>query len=232
MLPNPCDDIDISELDIHVRPYNMLKLSGVSKVKDILSLLQKGRAELSASARIGEETLQQLLEKLEQRGCLPENLPPEVDIRTQTKKLSWLARTQLDNGSWYNELEITVAALLSAVRANNHGNALIDQSRIIKGINWVAANKSHRDDPTLQYAYARLLTEINKQAVADCPFDRNLYSNNSLIATNLEELRRIALVRGNATKRHPVYFVGHPNGMGLGPMYILEEIAWMSVSPP
>jgi hypothetical protein len=232
MLPNPCDDIDIKNLDIHVRSYNMLILSGLSKVKDLLALFQKGRVELRASARIGEGTLQQILGILEQRGCLPANLPPEIDIRTQTKKLLWLARTQDDNGSWYDEPETSLAALLSAVRAKKHGNTAIEEASVVKGINWLARNIKNLEDPILQYAYALLLAEIDKRQIADCPFDRGIYSKNDLVATNLEELRRIALVRGNATKRHPWYSVGHRSGRELGPLYTFEEIAWMSVSPP
>ncbi|TAK36318.1 MAG: DNA-directed RNA polymerase subunit alpha [Chloroflexota bacterium] len=64
-------DTPIEELDLSVRTYNCLKRSGITKVGQILEMDEQ---DLLGVRNFGRKSLEELQEKLSQRGLLPEGL--------------------------------------------------------------------------------------------------------------------------------------------------------------
>jgi DNA-directed RNA polymerase subunit alpha len=62
----------IEELELTVRAYNCLKRAGITNVGEILDLLEKGEDEILAIRNFGRKSLEELLEKLQAKGFLPE----------------------------------------------------------------------------------------------------------------------------------------------------------------
>jgi DNA-directed RNA polymerase subunit alpha len=63
-------DTPIEELDLSVRVYNCLKRTGVTKVGEVLEKMAKGPDEMLAIRNFGQVSLQELTEKLEEKGFL------------------------------------------------------------------------------------------------------------------------------------------------------------------
>jgi len=61
-------EMPIDSLDLTVRAYNCLKRWGITKVGEILDLLEKGEDELLAIRNFGRKSLTELLDKLEAKG--------------------------------------------------------------------------------------------------------------------------------------------------------------------
>ena len=168
-----CQARKIEELDIYIRAYNNLLRANVLTFGDLLSIFRKGRTAINKIRNFGEFALQQSLENLEIMGCLPEDLPLDVDVRTQAKRLRWLKNSQAVNGSWFNNPEITIAALLSAVRAPQ----TLSKENMEKGFNWIRQMRLDIEDSILIYALDRTLAEYNSTLIPECPF--NLPNNDN-----------------------------------------------------
>jgi len=62
----------IEELDLTVRAHNCLKRAGITQVGEVLEKLRKGEDEILAIRNFGQKSLEELMEKLRQKGFLDE----------------------------------------------------------------------------------------------------------------------------------------------------------------
>ncbi len=69
-IPSRVYDTPIEELELSVRAYNCLKRAGITKVGEILERLKKGTEEILAIRNFGQKSLDELMERLQQKGYL------------------------------------------------------------------------------------------------------------------------------------------------------------------
>ncbi|MEO0563667.1 MAG: DNA-directed RNA polymerase subunit alpha C-terminal domain-containing protein, partial [Chloroflexota bacterium] len=89
-----CVEMPIETLGFLVRAYNHLRRDGIHTVDKLIERLRTGRASLKYTRNLGELGLVHVLATLEAHGCLPDDLPLDVDIRTQEKRMAWVLATQ------------------------------------------------------------------------------------------------------------------------------------------
>lgn len=70
--PTPADQMPIEDLQLSMRAFNCLKRAGITRVGEVLAKLAKGQNEILAIRNFGQKSLDELLEKLQERGLLPE----------------------------------------------------------------------------------------------------------------------------------------------------------------
>ncbi|HUT17553.1 MAG TPA: DNA-directed RNA polymerase subunit alpha [Anaerolineae bacterium] len=63
----------IEDLDLSMRAYNCLKRAGVTKVGEVLERLERGASEMLAIRNFGEKSLIELVERMREKGFLPED---------------------------------------------------------------------------------------------------------------------------------------------------------------
>lgn len=63
-------DTPIEELELTVRAYNCLKRAGITQVGEILEKLRKGPDEILAIRNFGQKSLDELIDRLEEKGFL------------------------------------------------------------------------------------------------------------------------------------------------------------------
>ncbi len=66
----PVQDTPIEELELTVRAYNCLKRAGITQVNEILDKLHKGPDEILAIRNFGQKSLDELVDRLEEKGFL------------------------------------------------------------------------------------------------------------------------------------------------------------------
>ncbi len=66
-------DTPIEALDLSVRVYNSLKRTGISTVGDVLELLQKGEQAVSSIRNFGEKSMEELRQKMREKGFLKDD---------------------------------------------------------------------------------------------------------------------------------------------------------------
>jgi DNA-directed RNA polymerase subunit alpha len=71
-IPARMYETPIEELELTVRAYNCLKRAGITQVGEILEKLQKGEEEILAIRNFGQKSLDELMEKLRDKGYLDE----------------------------------------------------------------------------------------------------------------------------------------------------------------
>jgi DNA-directed RNA polymerase subunit alpha len=69
-IPNKVKEMPIEDLELTVRAYNCLKRAGITQVGEILEKLKKGQDEILAIRNFGQKSLDELMEKLEEKGYL------------------------------------------------------------------------------------------------------------------------------------------------------------------
>jgi len=69
-IPSKVKEMPIEELELTVRAYNCLKRAGITQVGEILEKLKKGQDEILAIRNFGQKSLDELMEKLEEKGYL------------------------------------------------------------------------------------------------------------------------------------------------------------------
>ena len=77
-IPNEVYDTPIEQLDLSVRVFNSLKRTGITKVGEILDMLDKGEETMLAIRNFGEKSLQELKTQLQVKGYLDEEEEIEV----------------------------------------------------------------------------------------------------------------------------------------------------------
>lgn len=69
-IPNKVYEMPIEDLELTVRAYNCLKRAGITQVGEILEKLKKGQDEILAIRNFGQKSLDELIERLEEKGYL------------------------------------------------------------------------------------------------------------------------------------------------------------------
>jgi len=69
-IPTRVFDAPIEELELTVRAYNCLKRAGIAKVGEILKRMEKGEEEMLAIRNFGKKSLDELVEKLSDKGYM------------------------------------------------------------------------------------------------------------------------------------------------------------------
>ncbi len=69
-IPARLFETPIEELDLSVRAYNCLKRAGITQVGEVLEKLRKGEDEILAIRNFGQKSLDELIDKLTQKGFL------------------------------------------------------------------------------------------------------------------------------------------------------------------
>jgi DNA-directed RNA polymerase subunit alpha len=71
-IPARLFETPIEELDLTVRAYNCLKRAGITQVGEVLEKLRKGEDEILAIRNFGQKSLDELKDKLKEKGFLDE----------------------------------------------------------------------------------------------------------------------------------------------------------------
>ena len=71
-LPSEIMETPIEQLDLSVRVFNSLKRTGITTVGEVLEVLNKGEEAMLAIRNFGEKSLDELREKLHEKGYLKE----------------------------------------------------------------------------------------------------------------------------------------------------------------
>ncbi|GAB4519849.1 MAG: DNA-directed RNA polymerase subunit alpha [Anaerolineae bacterium] len=69
--PTPYYDKLIEELDLSVRVFNSLKRTGITTIGDVLDMLDRGPDAMLAIRNFGEKSLDELVDKLREKGYMP-----------------------------------------------------------------------------------------------------------------------------------------------------------------
>ena len=80
-IPSRVYDTPIEELELSVRAYNCLKRAGITKVGEVLEKLQKGKDEILAIRNFGQKSLDELMDKLKEKGLL-DSIQPAADLHS------------------------------------------------------------------------------------------------------------------------------------------------------
>ena len=72
-IPNELYDTPIEQLDLSVRVFNSLKRTGITKVGELLAMLEKGEETMLAIRNFGEKSLDELKDQLQEKGFLDED---------------------------------------------------------------------------------------------------------------------------------------------------------------
>jgi DNA-directed RNA polymerase subunit alpha len=69
-IPSKIYETPVEDLELTVRAYNCLKRAGITQVGEILEKLKKGQDEILAIRNFGQKSLDELMEKLEEKGFM------------------------------------------------------------------------------------------------------------------------------------------------------------------
>ena len=72
-LTSEAAETPIENLDLSVRVFNSLKRTGVTTVGDVLELLEKGEEAVMSIRNFGEKSLDELRQKMREKGFLQED---------------------------------------------------------------------------------------------------------------------------------------------------------------
>lgn len=70
-------EIPIENLDLSVRVFNSLKRTGITNVGEVLDMLEKGSDAMLSIRNFGEKSLDELRERLQEKGYLDDGTEPE-----------------------------------------------------------------------------------------------------------------------------------------------------------
>ena len=76
-LTSEAAETPIENLDLSVRVFNSLKRTGITTVGDVLDLLEKGEEAVMSIRNFGEKSLDELRQKMQEKGFLHEDKPTE-----------------------------------------------------------------------------------------------------------------------------------------------------------
>lgn len=72
-------DVPIENLDLSVRVFNSLKRTGITTVGEVLDMLEKGTEAMLSIRNFGEKSLEELQERLREKGYLPGEPAPQAE---------------------------------------------------------------------------------------------------------------------------------------------------------
>lgn len=78
-IPNEVYDTPIEQLDLSVRVFNSLKRTGITKVGELLDMLEKGEETMLAIRNFGEKSLHELKAQLREKGYLEDEIGVEAE---------------------------------------------------------------------------------------------------------------------------------------------------------
>ena len=78
-IPNEVYEVPIEQLDLSVRVFNSLKRTGITKVGEVLDMLEKGEDAMLAIRNFGEKSLRELQDQLSAKGFLSEDEDEAAD---------------------------------------------------------------------------------------------------------------------------------------------------------
>ncbi|MGD8814472.1 MAG: DNA-directed RNA polymerase subunit alpha [Anaerolineales bacterium] len=73
----------IETLDLTVRVFNSLKRTGITTVGEVLEMLEKGPDAMLSIRNFGEKSLDELKERLQEKGYLDEEEPEEAEVKAE-----------------------------------------------------------------------------------------------------------------------------------------------------
>jgi DNA-directed RNA polymerase subunit alpha len=76
-LPSELAETPVEALDLSVRVFNSLKRTGITTVGDVLDLLEKGESAVMSIRNFGEKSLDELRQKMQEKGFLKDEQTPE-----------------------------------------------------------------------------------------------------------------------------------------------------------
>jgi len=76
-IPNEVFETPIEQLDLSVRVFNSLKRTGITKVGELLAMLEKGDETMLAIRNFGEKSLDELKDQLTEKGYIGQEEPAE-----------------------------------------------------------------------------------------------------------------------------------------------------------
>ena len=79
LLNSEAIETPIENLDLSVRVFNSLKRTGITTVGDVLDLLGKGEDAVMSIRNFGEKSLDELVEKMQEKGYLPTDEEEETE---------------------------------------------------------------------------------------------------------------------------------------------------------
>jgi DNA-directed RNA polymerase subunit alpha len=79
-IPNEVYDTPIEQLDLSVRVFNSLKRTGITKVGELLDMLEKGEETMLAIRNFGEKSLYELKAQLIEKGYLEDEMGAEEEL--------------------------------------------------------------------------------------------------------------------------------------------------------
>jgi DNA-directed RNA polymerase subunit alpha len=80
-IPNEIYDTPIEQLDLSVRVFNSLKRTGITKVGEMLEMLDRGEETMLAIRNFGEKSLDELKQQLRTKGFLFDDDEPSPGSR-------------------------------------------------------------------------------------------------------------------------------------------------------
>jgi DNA-directed RNA polymerase subunit alpha len=95
-IPSRVYDAPIEELELTVRAYNCLKRAGITKVGEILKRMEKGEEEMLAIRNFGKKSLDELVERLEDKGYMD---VPGVDLSAYRDGGNRIAEAEAEEAS-------------------------------------------------------------------------------------------------------------------------------------
>ena len=85
-IPNEVYDTPIEQLDLSVRVFNSLKRTGITKVGELLDMLEKGEETMLAIRNFGEKSLTELKGQLHEKGYLVDEDALEEEPETEEEQ--------------------------------------------------------------------------------------------------------------------------------------------------
>ncbi|MHB1339460.1 MAG: DNA-directed RNA polymerase subunit alpha C-terminal domain-containing protein, partial [Bellilinea sp.] len=82
-LTSEAAETPIENLDLSVRVFNSLKRTGITTVGDVLDLLEKGDEAVMSIRNFGEKSLDELRQKMQEKGFLQTETETETEIETE-----------------------------------------------------------------------------------------------------------------------------------------------------
>ncbi|MGD8622629.1 MAG: DNA-directed RNA polymerase subunit alpha C-terminal domain-containing protein, partial [Anaerolineales bacterium] len=76
---NEVYETPIENLDLTVRVFNSLKRTGITNVGEVLDMLEKGEEAMLSIRNFGEKSLEELKERLMEKGYLDEDSDEEAE---------------------------------------------------------------------------------------------------------------------------------------------------------
>jgi len=194
---SPLYDKPIEDLDLSDRVFNALKRTGITSVGDVHDMLNRGPDAMLAIRNFGEDSLDELEQKLREKNYLPDDSYSSTDddkhisVTNRDDILKQYARTQNVNGSWNDSVEMTAAVVLTFVREGHTARTGNYRRQVKKALDWLKANAT-KLTPTIEAIIKIVIAEHEGRTLT--PAD----SVPSEIKS-LDDLRRVALNHGNAS---------------------------------